>query len=164
MSRPAGPGRGHKKPKKEIGEILLRDLHKAYENAELPTDSGAVKAMRELAHKDLPKFLTIWAKAHGEGDGVRISETEVATVATQTAKEEKVETLIDKLLAEWEVEDAGSYNPAGTVPGGGTGGDEAGGEGNGQPEQTSGVRESGVEVAGAKGGVGGINRALGVRG
>lgn len=109
-----GPGRGNKTPAQAAGLAIVEEMERGYTTAEQGDDPPGVKAARRLAHEDYPKFITMYLKAK-ELAGViepveRVVAEEVAT-ADAGPKEERVETLIEQLLAEWGAEDAGPNKP-----------------------------------------------------
>lgn len=82
----------------------MADMERAYTTPESPDDPPGVKAARELALKDYPKFLATYVKLK---DG-KAGEVEAPAAAATNGfvevgpKEEAVEELAEKLLAEWE--------------------------------------------------------------
>lgn len=95
----AGPGRGHKKAVPAIGQMFAEDMRKAYEQPELPDDTLGVKTARALFKADYGKFMTIYTKLVGNSPSL-------AAAATVGPNEEKVSDLIDKLLSEWDRQNA----------------------------------------------------------
>lgn len=108
----AGPGRGHKR-KVVFGTEVLADMEAAYRTPPDIKERAGIKAARKLLASNYEKFMTLYTKAK-EGAGPRPTEApqetvEAATVAT--AKEAKVEDLIDRLLRAFETEEASHAVP-----------------------------------------------------
>jgi hypothetical protein len=93
------------KPKSPQGSDMVADMERAYNTAESPTDSPAVKAYRKLVCEDIGKFTMMVLKAK-EAAGVKVTTEAdgVATVAAEPAGENelRVGELIERLLGEWE--------------------------------------------------------------
>lgn len=102
-----GPGRGKKKPLAAAAETLIADMDKAYSTAESPSDSPMVKALRRMAHEDTLKFLDQYAKAKSKAGDAEPSENGAAEeMGSVGPKEVALEELAERLLGEWELEEA----------------------------------------------------------
>lgn len=107
--RGAGPGRGNKKAKDEIGLEALIDMKAAYTTKEIIGEKPGIASARKLLHSDYTKFMMIYSKLvseyaipGGERPVAAAATPEQAVMGSVGPKEVSVEYLAEQLLSEWE--------------------------------------------------------------